>query len=353
MKALWVPLVLLSLALTHPANAALETQVSNQLRGKTIQDFQADTWDGKKFSLSSLRGKPIIVNFFTSWCPVCGYEIADLVKAQPGLAQQGITILGVLADPVVTPDTIAEAVQKLREQPLPYTVVMMNSSMKPLFNYEGFPATYFVNKDGVFADTLLGYHEIDKILLTASQIATGNPISAPALQELSIVRHWPWESHALRAFWPTVWKNWHPALVHFPIVLLLLEGILVFLCLARPNANLERQARLLLTLSLFSLVPVLFTGFHDAGNDLGPGSATWNGLKDRIGNFFRFESTVSLHFILALSVVFLTAVRFAWRTYTKKQSFKGRQGVAFAFITALALWLMFAAGQVGGGISHS
>ena len=43
-------------------------------------DFTVTATDGSEVALSSMKGKPVILNFWASWCPPCQKEIPDLQK---------------------------------------------------------------------------------------------------------------------------------------------------------------------------------------------------------------------------------------------------------------------------------
>src|SRR5262249_40060846 len=204
------------------AKAALIPSVSEELRGRPLASFESQTLDGQPFSSSDLLGKPIVVNFFASWCPVCSMELKDLQSLQPELRQRGISVIEVLVDPVETPDTVNEARQQLARNPLPFPVVMMVPALGDVFAYEGFPATYFVKPDGTFTTTLFGYQPIERLRQVALEIAgegaetTTAPPSSPAPAG-GVGRHPPWEKRPLLALVPAPWAQWHPLLVHFPI----------------------------------------------------------------------------------------------------------------------------------------
>src|SRR5207302_2004141 len=124
------------------ADAALIPSVSEELRGRPLPSFESQTLDGQPFSSRDLVGKPVIVNFFASWCPVCSMELKDLQSLQPDLRQRGVSVIEVLVDPVETPDTVDAARQQLARNPLPFPVVMMVPALRDVFGYEGFPATH-------------------------------------------------------------------------------------------------------------------------------------------------------------------------------------------------------------------
>ncbi|MCL4423044.1 MAG: TlpA family protein disulfide reductase [Actinobacteria bacterium] len=59
--------------------AAIE-EANSPLIGKMAPPITATTFSGKPFSLSALRGKFVVLNFFASWCPPCMQEEPHLVE---------------------------------------------------------------------------------------------------------------------------------------------------------------------------------------------------------------------------------------------------------------------------------
>ena len=339
------------------AAAALIPSVSEELRGRPLPSFESQTLDGQPFSSSNLVGKPVIVNFFASWCPVCSMEMKDLQTLQPDLRQHGVSVIEVLVDPVETPDTVDAARQQLARNPLPFPVVMMVPALRDVFAYEGFPATYFVKADGTFSTTLFGYQPIEQLRQVAWEIAgegaetTTAPPSSP-VPSGGVGRHPPWEKRPLLALIPAPWAQWHPLLVHFPIALLVLEAVFVCALLVRPNERLAQFSTWLLGAAVASLVPTILTGIRDAGTDLGAASPFWAGLRDRLTHLFRLESSVSLHVLFGLGVTLIAVGRLIWRAWVGDRILRGGQRVAYTLVTLLGLWILFGGGQVGGGISH-
>jgi peroxiredoxin len=49
-------------------------------RRKPAPDLQVTAFDGRTVTLEGLRGRPVVVNFFESWCPICQVEQPDLSR---------------------------------------------------------------------------------------------------------------------------------------------------------------------------------------------------------------------------------------------------------------------------------
>ncbi len=63
--------------------------------GSSAPDFTLPTVDGKGVTLSDLRGKAVLINFWASWCQACQYEMPFLQAANLQYASQGLVVLGV------------------------------------------------------------------------------------------------------------------------------------------------------------------------------------------------------------------------------------------------------------------
>src|SRR5262249_53211508 len=149
---------------------------------------------------------------------------------------------------------------------------------------------YFIQSDGAFTTSLLGYHPLERMARLLAQMQTptgvraaGSPGAAAAPSAPSA--HHPWDASPGLALIPTGWKQWHPLVIHFPVVLLLLEAVTLFVSWYSPTEENWRLSQLLLWLAALSFVPAFYTGLHDTGADLGPGLSVWNGLKDRVSHF--------------------------------------------------------------------
>jgi Predicted membrane protein (DUF2231) len=147
-------------------------------------------------------------------------------------------------------------------------------------------------------------------------------------------------------------RQWHPVIVHFPIVFLIAEAVLLGLWRVTAKPGHEPLAYGFLQASLWTMLMVAIAGVHDAGLDLGAGNPLWLGLQDRWRQGFRWRSSITVHSWLALALLAITAARLLWRKIGGPYVLRGGQGWAYGLITLIGLWILTAAGYVGGMITH-
>ncbi len=67
------------------------------VQGQPAPDFTASALDGGSLTLSSLRGKPVMINFFASWCDQCRAELPGIEAVYLRHMGDGFTVVGVNA----------------------------------------------------------------------------------------------------------------------------------------------------------------------------------------------------------------------------------------------------------------
>ena len=70
-------------------------QTGSFLQNKPVPDLELKTLDGEKIRLSELKGHPVVLSFWASWCGPCRRELPVLVKLNAELKDKGLVMLGV------------------------------------------------------------------------------------------------------------------------------------------------------------------------------------------------------------------------------------------------------------------
>jgi cytochrome c biogenesis protein CcmG, thiol:disulfide interchange protein DsbE len=120
--------------------------------GAAAIDFELKSLDGKSVDLETFRGKPLVINFFASWCDPCREEMPLLNQLASGSNKDGYTILGIAVE-----DTRAAVTQYVEETKLVFPVALdLNSTVKRAYRIFGPPATFFIDSRGVLRDIVIG-----------------------------------------------------------------------------------------------------------------------------------------------------------------------------------------------------
>lgn len=123
---------------------AVRTRGAPPLASGTAPDFTLTTFDGQTYKLSDLKGKPVVINFWASWCIPCRDEAPALQRAWEKYRERGLVVMGV--DYV---DTETDAKKFIAEFQQTYpNGADLGTRISQGYRITGVPETYFVAKDG-------------------------------------------------------------------------------------------------------------------------------------------------------------------------------------------------------------
>jgi thiol-disulfide isomerase/thioredoxin len=131
--------------LTPPPSVGLEP-------GQTAPDFELLGLDGRPVRLSKLRGQPLLLNFWATWCGPCRQEMPLLQAAAERYADQGLVVVSV--DVGEQPETVRNYARSLGvEFPI---LLDATQDVSDLFRVYGLPTSFFLDRQGVVDFHLIG-----------------------------------------------------------------------------------------------------------------------------------------------------------------------------------------------------
>ncbi len=106
-------------------------------------DFTLKDIHGKKVTLSELRGKVVLVNFWATWCPPCMVEMPTLQAIYDHFQPQGLVVLSISDEDMYKVGTFVSRTG-YRPEILPDT----NGKVAKQFHIDGIPRTFIFDREG-------------------------------------------------------------------------------------------------------------------------------------------------------------------------------------------------------------
>jgi thiol-disulfide isomerase/thioredoxin len=126
------------------------------LVGKPAPNFTLETADGKKVTLSELKGNVVLVDFWATWCVPCRVSLPHIqhLSEDKDLSEKGLKVLAVNFED--EKDKIAAFLEKNK---LASLSVPMDSEGKAdeSFQVTAYPSTFVVGRDGTIRNGWVGF----------------------------------------------------------------------------------------------------------------------------------------------------------------------------------------------------
>jgi len=137
--------------------------------GQPAPDFTLRTLDGSEATLSDYLGRPVLINFWASWCPPCRLEMPDLVRAYETHKAKGFVVLAV---DLTFQDTLEDARAFVEEFNMTFPVLLDESGevTQGLYQIMGLPMSVFVNRVGIVSRVQIGAMTSDQVDMFVGEI---------------------------------------------------------------------------------------------------------------------------------------------------------------------------------------
>jgi len=127
------------------------------LSSSSVINFDFYTYKGEKYSLQKFKGKYVLLNLFTSYCPMCLVELNTLNKLNQICKSNEYKIISLLVDKEGMP--LLPKIVNSRN--LTYIVGIAPSDIFKIFpDFSITPTTYILNQNGNLVERVVGYKNL-------------------------------------------------------------------------------------------------------------------------------------------------------------------------------------------------
>ena len=131
-------------------DGAIKTENKDSI---TAPDFTLEDIDGNEHTLSDYKGKVVLINFWTIYCPSCRLEISNLMKLHEEYKDDKLVFLGVGFDKNKNNLKAFSNLNKIN-----YPILAGDKKTLEEYRIMAVPTTFIMNKKGELSDTIIGYN---------------------------------------------------------------------------------------------------------------------------------------------------------------------------------------------------
>jgi thiol-disulfide isomerase/thioredoxin len=131
------------------------------MRGKHAPAFALTSLDGKKVTLADYKGRPVLVNFWATWCGPCKVEMPWFEEFRKQYAAQGFEVLGLTDDADAGKEVITKVAQKAG---VSYPILLTDGKVQTAYGgMDVLPMSFYVDRNGVVVEQTAGLGSKDQI----------------------------------------------------------------------------------------------------------------------------------------------------------------------------------------------
>ncbi len=125
--------------------------------GDLAPDFQLQTLDGQTISLAALRGKPVLINFWATWCPFCRAERPVIQQIYNDWQSKDLVVLTVDIIGSTPSETSSNLATFMQNNNYTFPALLdVNMQVTKSYNIKSTPTNFLSDKDGVIRERQTG-----------------------------------------------------------------------------------------------------------------------------------------------------------------------------------------------------
>jgi peroxiredoxin len=132
------------------------------IQGFQAPDFTLSTFSGDDYTLSELHGKPVLVNFWASWCPPCRTEMPAMQNVYNKYQEDGFTVLAINT---TYQDNLGDAITFAQIHQLTFPLLLdRDGSVASIYEVRSMPTSFFIDPQGTIQEVIVGGPMSDALL---------------------------------------------------------------------------------------------------------------------------------------------------------------------------------------------
>jgi len=117
----------------------------------SASDFTLPSLAGENITLSNLKGKVVLVDFWATWCPPCKNAIPHLIDLYEKFKDQGFVVLG------ISPED-EKSLEKFRDDyKITYPILLGTQEVAQAYGVQAIPKSIFIDKKGIVRKIQVGF----------------------------------------------------------------------------------------------------------------------------------------------------------------------------------------------------
>ena len=142
--------------------------------GFQAPDFRLPTPSGETISLADLRGQPVLINLWASWCPPCREEMPAIQRVYQDYQSRGFVVLAVNA---TSQDSLPSALEFVSDLGLTFPILLDSDSVvsEDLYQVLGLPTSVLIGRDGTVRAIRIGILDLQELEGTLQAFLAESP----------------------------------------------------------------------------------------------------------------------------------------------------------------------------------